>query len=49
MDVKMRVYLSRMAEKIEQNKTYAEKLGTKNRSELKYKEKFEISVKKDIF
>lgn len=35
MEAEKRIYLSRMAEKIERNKSYAERLGIKNRSVIK--------------
>lgn len=35
MDVERRIYLCRMAEKIDNNKNYAEKIGTLNKSMMK--------------
>lgn len=35
MDVARRIYLCRVAEKIDRNKNYAEKIGIKNKSKIK--------------
>ena len=35
MNVARRMFLVRMAEKIDANKTFAEKIGTKNKSKLR--------------
>lgn len=32
MEIAKRIYLSRLAEKIDKNKDYAERIGTKNKS-----------------
>ena len=42
MDVARRVKLSRIVEKIERNKTYANRLGTSNKSELKTNKTIEV-------
>ncbi|MGN0353809.1 MAG: hypothetical protein ACI4EI_01895 [Muricoprocola sp.] len=35
MEASRRIYLSRIAEKIDENRIYAEKLGIKNKSKMK--------------
>ena len=39
MEVRKRIFLIRIVEKIEKNSNYAEKLGVKNKSEYREKQK----------
>lgn len=47
MNVTRRIYLSRIVEKIDNNKSFADKMGLKNKSKIQIKEakNLEISIK----
>ena len=45
MDVTRRIYLSRITEKIDNNKKYAEKIGIYNRSKFRTKDKKDVKNK----
>ena len=42
MDAAKRIYLSRVVEKIDNNKKYADKIGTKNHSKIRVEEKKDV-------